>query len=181
MQNLTARTISLLNSKETQFFLTTARDFIRLIEDDGINKKEFYSQLHKKLTELYNAGLSLKPVDLVYSDENSEFEQISKEELKTKNINLIALLGKDSFYWEVFDPINEDNVEPSQGWLVDDVSDIYADLKEEINKIDRIATDESIEDGLWKLKFGFTTHWGNHCINAIRALHYLHYDGKKTV
>ena len=81
---------------------------------------------------------------------------------------------------EIFDPTDEKENEPTQGWLVDDVADIYADLKEELYKIEQIGTDEAIEDGLWQLKFGFTTHWGNHCVNAIRVLHYIYYDGKTT-
>ncbi|WP_425529083.1 DUF5063 domain-containing protein [Leptospira levettii] len=36
-----------------------------------------------------------------------------------------------------------------------------------------------VEDGLWNLKWSFIHHWGKHCIDALRYLHYLIYDGKK--
>lgn len=65
--------------------------------------------------------------------------------------------------------------EPTQGWLIEDFSDIYRDLKIELNKIDTIATNEAVEDALWQLKWSFFNHWGNHCINAIRYLHYYCY------
>ncbi|WBL23726.1 DUF5063 domain-containing protein [Zunongwangia sp. HRR-M8] len=181
MRNLTEEIQSLLESKESQDFLKIARGFIELVENKEITEQEFYPQIHKKLTELYNAGLSLKTVDLIHSSEKSKFDNVSEDELKKRNVNLISSLGKDCFYWEVFDPTYEKENEPTQGWLVDDVADIYADLKEELYKIDQIGTDEAIEDGLWQLKFGFTSHWGNHCVNAIRALHYIYYDGKKTM
>ena len=193
MQNLTKEIQSLIESKETQDFLKIARGFIELIENKEIKEKEFYSEIHKKLTELYNAGISLNSVELIHSNEKTEFETVTREKLKEQNVNLISSLGKDSFYWEIFDPTYTESdgkpgkgwditdKEPSQGWLVDDITDIYADLKEELYKIDKIGTDEAIEDGLWQLKFGFTSHWGNHCVNAIRALHYIYYDGKKTM
>ncbi|TGL21037.1 DUF5063 domain-containing protein, partial [Leptospira levettii] len=38
---------------------------------------------------------------------------------------------------------------------------------------------EIVEDGLWNLKWSFIHHWGKHCIDALRYLHYLIYDGKK--
>ena len=181
MENLSKEIKSLLNSKETQNFLKVARSFIELVENKEIKEKEFYPKIHKKLTELYNAGLSLKSVELIHSSAKSEFKTLSTEELMSHNFNLISSLEKDCFYWKIFDPTYEKENEPTQGWLVDDISDIYADLKEEIYKIDTIGTDESIEDGLWQLKFGFTTHWGNHCIDAIRALHYIYYEGKITM
>lgn len=181
MQNLTKEIKLLLETKETQDFLKVAREFIELVETKEIKEQEFYPKIHKKLTELYNVGLSLKSVELIHSSEKSKFDCVSEEELREENSNLIAHLGTECFYWKVFDSTYEKENEPIQGWLVDDVADIYADLKEEVYKIDKIGTDESIEDGLWQLKFGFTTHWGNHCVSAIRALHYTYYDGKITM
>jgi hypothetical protein len=109
---------------------------------------------------------------------------------RNQNQALISTLGKDCFYWEVFDPTytEQDNgqpgqdwkikdKEPTQGWLVDDFSDIYRDLKIEFEKI-KIGTDEAIEDAFWQMKWSFINHWGHHCINALRYLHYLWYDGK---
>ena len=83
--------------------------------------------------------------------------------------------GQPGLGWKISDK------EASQGWLVDDFFDIYRDLKIELSKIDTIATDEAIEDALWELKWGFFHHWGNHCINAMRYLHYWHFEGKKTL
>jgi len=170
-------------------FLATARQFIKLMEDDKLSQELFYKEAHKSLADLYQTALRLENVELNYSGLESEFA-IDKDELRKHNKERISNLGKDSFYWEVFDPTyTEEDGKPghgwkitdkdaSQGWLVDDFTDIYTDLKKEIFKIDEIGTDESIEDALWQLKYGFYAHWGNHCINAIRALHYLWYDGK---
>ncbi|MGB5927263.1 MAG: DUF5063 domain-containing protein [Cyclobacteriaceae bacterium] len=190
MKQLSAEITELLNKKSTIDFLSAARQFVTLLENGDLSQETFYKDSHKALSELYRTALNLETVELIHSGPDSEFDEIDKDELRKINKNLISNLGKDCFYWEVFDPTyTEENGkpgqgwkitdrEPTQGWLVDDFADIYADLKEELTKIDQIGTDESIEDALWQLKFGFNHHWGNHCINAMRAFHYLWYDGK---
>ena len=190
MKQLSKEISELLNKKTTTDFLNAARQFVTLLENGDLSQETFYKQSHKALSEVYRAALELETVDLIYSGPDSEFKEINKDKLREQNINLISNLGKDCLYWEVFDPTytEEDgkpeqgwkitDKEPTQGWLVDDFADIYADLKQELIKIDQIGTDEAIEDALWQLKFGFNHHWGNHCIDAIRALHYLWYDGK---
>ncbi|MCB0537754.1 MAG: DUF5063 domain-containing protein [Bacteroidetes bacterium] len=190
MKRLSTEINELLNKKSTTDFLNAARQFVTLLEKGDLDQEEFYKDSHKALSELYRTALELETIELIYSGPESEFKEIDQDELRKMNKNLISNLGKDCFYWEVFDPTyteedgkpglgwkNTDKV-PTQGWLVDDFADIYANLKEELTKIDQIGTDEAIEDALWQLKFGFNHHWGNHCIDAMRALHYLWYDGK---
>ncbi len=190
MKQQSTEITELLNKKSTTDFLNAARQFVTLLENGDLNQETFYKDSHKALSELYRTALELETVELIHSGPNSKFDEIDKDELRKMNKNFISNLGKDCFYWEVFDPTyTEENGkpghgweitdrEPTPGWLVDDFADIYADLKEELTKIDQIGTDESIEDALWQLKFGFNHHWGNHCIDAMRALHYLWYDGK---
>lgn len=168
----------MLNKTSTQNFLKAARQFIKLLENGKLTQELFYANAHRALAELYSSGLDLESIDLKYSDSETEFEGIDQEKLREQNKNLISKLGKECFYWDVFDPTIEKENKSTQGWLVDDFADIYADLKEELYKIEIIATDESIEDALWSVKFGFNHHWGNHCIDAMRALHYLWYNGK---
>jgi hypothetical protein len=112
--------------------------------------------------------------------------------LKTKTLDLFRHLERNVFTGRCLTrhtsnqkkKTNSDLIitdkEPTQGWLVDDFADIYRDLKIELTKIEKIGTDEAVEDALWQLKWSFTNHWGQHCINALRALHYLWYDGKQT-
>ena len=180
MKELSKDIKELMQKESTSRFLEAARQFVEILENRSLTQNEFYSKSHKALIKLYQNGLDLEQVELKYSGPESNFESVDKEELREQNQNLISKLGKECFYWEVFDPAYDKENKPTQGWLVDDFADIYADLKEELTKIDQIGTDESIEDALWQLKFGFNHHWGNHCIDAMRALHYLWYDGKNT-
>ncbi len=178
MEQLSEKIIETLNKNSTINFLNAARQLINLLEDDSIQKDVFCGESHICLAELYRTALYLEPVDLIYSKVEDEFTGISNEHLRKININLISKLGQECLYWKVFDPTLSKKNEPVQRWLVDDFADIYAELKEELIKIDRIKTNQSIEDALWQLKFGFNHHWGNRCSDGIRALHYLWYQGK---
>lgn len=179
-----------MNKKSTVDFLNAARNFVSLLEDGEIAQNDFYKNSHKALSELYWAALGLENIEIIYSGIENNLTEIERYDIIKMNKNLISNLGENVFYWQVFDPTyiegNEKSTkgwhatgkEPMQGCLVDDFADIYGDLKEELIKIDEIGTNEAIEDALWQMKFGFNHHWGNHCINAIRALHYLWHDGK---
>ena len=168
-----------LNKKATSEFLLAARRFIQLLETSGIPNDIFYKTAHLSLSQLYATGHKLEEIDLKYSSADSDFD--SDKLFDGKDLGQISDLGEDAFYSEVFDPIYDEKEEVVQGWLVDDFSDIYRDLKIELNKIDAIGTDEAVEDALWQLKWGFLNHWGQHCINAIRAFHFLVYDGKHVM
>lgn len=189
-QKLSADIIKFLEKTSTQDFLKAARQFMALLEDKDSNIRTFYSKAHTALLVLYLAGHKLDIIDLKYSSAENNFKNAAFE---NKNAGLVSGLGIEAYYWEVFDPAySESNGQPnggwtitdkeaSQGWLVDDFADIYRDIKVELSKIDLVGTDEAVEDGLWQLKWGFNHHWGKHSINALRYLHYLYYEGKRTL
>lgn len=181
-----------LEKTSTKTFLVVARQFIDLLEIEDLDTQTFLRQAHVALIDLYSGGHKLEQIDLKYSGADSDFGDKDEEFFRNKNAGLISTIGKDCFYWEVFDPTyfetkDESNTnlsttdkEPTQGWLVDDFADVYRDLKIELTKIGKIGTDEAVEDALWQLKWSFINHWGQHCINALRVFHYLSYDGKQT-
>ncbi len=169
-----------LQKDTTKNFLTTAQMFTDLLEKKGIPKDKFLKQAHTILIDLYLKGHQLEQIDLKYSNADTELEKSDDEYFKSQNQALIALLGQEAFYSEIFDPINDKEEKPVQGWLVDDFADIYRDLKIELEKM-KIGTDEAIEDAMWQMKWSFLHHWGRHCVGAIRALHFLYYDGKDVM
>lgn len=180
-----------LKRSSTETFLIAARQFVGLLETVNIDKEIFYRKAHTTLLNLYSAGYNLDQIKLRCLSKNKNFDRGAIFE--NKNIELISELGLEAFYWEIFDPTYSEiegqpssswtitDREATQGWLVDDFADIYRDLKIELTKIDKIGTEEAIEDALWKLKWGFDHHWGKHCINALRYFHYLHYNGKQIL
>ncbi|HYE22488.1 MAG TPA: DUF5063 domain-containing protein [Verrucomicrobiae bacterium] len=180
-----------LERTSTETFLFAARHFVRLLETQNISNQVFYTEVHTALLDLYAAGHKLDHIELKYSSADISFDRDAIFE--NKNVGQISELGEDAFYWEIFDPAYSEKQgqpnpgwtvtdrEATQGWLVDDFADIYHDLKIELIKIDDIGTDEAVEDALWQLKWGFSHHWGQHCINALRYFHYLRYDGKQAI
>jgi hypothetical protein len=68
-------------------------------------------------------------------------------------------------YWEVFDPYEP--AEPVAGSLDDDVLDVYHDTRRGLWLWEKNA----IADAVWEWRFSFESHWGDHAIDALRALH----------
>ncbi len=167
--------IDFLNLDTTKSFLLAAKQIVDILESKNISKNNFLKQSHLALIDLYAAGQKLTEIELVYSSADSIFDR--DKFFDNKNQNFISDLGGQAFYFESFDPTYEKEDSPSQGWLVDDFADIYRDLKIELEKL-KVGTDEATEDALWQLKFSFRNHWGGHCINALRYLHYFWYDNK---
>jgi hypothetical protein len=74
-------------------------------------------------------------------------------------------------YRECFNPF-ELEAEPVIGSLLDDLGDIYVDLRQGLDTLDR-GTPEQASDAVWNWKFSFESHWGEHATGAIRALYWL--------
>lgn len=72
--------------------------------------------------------------------------------------------GPFDVYHEVYDPYD---AEPLVcGSLTDDVLDVYADLRRGL-----IAFDAGFVGwAVWEWKFHFDSHWGDHAVDALRAL-----------
>lgn len=74
-------------------------------------------------------------------------------------------------YRECFNPFELEE-EPVVGSLSDDLGDIYTDLREGLDILER-GTPDDARDALWAWRFGFESHWGEHATGAIRALYWL--------
>ena len=68
-------------------------------------------------------------------------------------------------YWEIFDPhADKDTV---CGDLIDDLSDIAADLKAGMKEYEA----GRFGNAVFEWKFGLNNHWCQHIVDALRALH----------
>ncbi len=173
MQKLSPEIKIFLEKETTKVFLHVAKKFIELLEDINIDNNLFYAEIYKTLVNLYSSGFFLEEIPLQFSGPHTNFDE--EKFFENKNQGRIAKLGINTFYQEVFDPYayqeNGDS-DICMGSLIDDFADIYKDLKTELTKIE-IDTDEAVEDALWQLKWSFNNHWGQYCISALRALHFL--------
>lgn len=157
----------------TRNFLNAARQFVELLEIEIIDRENFFKRAHSALINLYASGHKFEEINLEI--EKKELDSNKSISFENKNLNQISTLGYDTKYLKVFNPINKNVHELIQGDIALDFEDIYCDLKNELEKM-KIGTNEAVEDALWQMKFSFTMHWGNHCIDALRALHYLSQD-----
>jgi len=72
---------------------------------------------------------------------------------------------KDDFYYEVFDPYVEGEL--VVGSLADDFGDIARDLEAGMAYWDS----GDLKNAIWEWSFNFDAHWGDHAVDALRALH----------
>ncbi len=167
-----------LEHPSIQNFINAAKEYISLIEEEEsiISNDNFCMRVQELLIELYKYGWQLPTIELDESKDSPDTDT----EIRDLSKSIGDRLGIGSYYWVQFDPTwTADPELPTLGCLIDDLSDIYKDIKSAYVLITHKPTKSSIESGLWDLHFSFHHHWGDHCINALRALHYLDYPGKK--
>lgn len=68
-------------------------------------------------------------------------------------------------YWEIFDP--HADKDPVCGDLIDDLSDVAAALKAGMKEYEA----GRFGNAVFEWKFGLNNHWGQHIVDALRALH----------
>lgn len=110
-----------------------------------------------RLLALYSAALSLPSVEPDDADASSSPDPPEGW----------PAFGEKDIYWEVFDPYDHENTEPVAGSLADDVLDVYRDIRRGLAMWD----DSQKQDAIWEWRFHFDVHWGDHAIDALRALH----------
>ena len=70
-----------------------------------------------------------------------------------------------AFYWEVFDPFVQEDAVCAD--LAEDLAQIAADLQNGMREFEAGRTGNAV----FEWTFGLNCHWGNHAIDALRALH----------
>ena len=79
---------------------------------------------------------------------------------------LANLLGLRRFYREVFDPYAEPTDGEVTGDIIDDLNDIYRDLRRGL----AYWRDGQTGNALREWRFDFQIHWGKHATSALRAV-----------
>ncbi len=160
----------IIKTEEFNNFYKTVIEFCDFIENySAADKMEFLEIAKDYLLRLYSNASKLQWVDL---QSNSEYAENIDDKIYNKALLFIADRLRDSrYYWHVFDPTNSEEKEPVCGDLVDDLGDIYKDLKYSI-MIFNLNKQDCKENALWQFKFDFDKHWDNHCINALSAIHF---------
>jgi hypothetical protein len=88
--------------------------------------------------------------------------------------------GKYDRYKEVFDPYDKREKLPTYGSISDDISDLYQDLKDGLQRWE-MASLKTKRRILSNWRFQFEIHWGEHATSALRAIYFVLFrnvDGK---
>lgn len=142
-----------------QKYYNLATDFCNFIQSKTICD-ETLDELMTLLMRLYIDGLRLPLVEPdTVKDDLSKINKIPD----VYHINI----KYPSFYWQIFNPYEHE--EAVGGDLQDDLSDIAKDLYDGILEYDAGYVNNAVFGWIW----GLNHHWGNHVVNALRALHAL--------
>lgn len=145
-------------TRETAAFADQAHQFCDFIErGSALPLAERLTAARLRLLELYKAGSELPRV------EPPEGFDAGPNSTRPDGW---ADFDKFEVYWEVFDPYLDEA--PVAGSLSDDLLDVYFDVRRGLDlwksKAPRAAA-------IWEWRFHFDSHWGNHAVDALRALH----------
>jgi hypothetical protein len=153
------------SSLELHRFRVAAANFIQAVDaSPDVQCEEFLSRMSHCLAELYSSALCLPAgePDTTGTDETP----FAKEESAALFHALREKIGSVDAYWVVFD--STEKASPVQGSLAGDISEIYSDLKQDLQREEKRI---SQADFLWELRFSFRSHWGKHLLGALRAIH----------
>lgn len=156
-------------SEFTEYYEAAGHFCLFLEESKGLSASGFLNKIRLHLLRLYAAALAMPAVEL---QSNKEYEdKLSADAFQAVLSRTAEQLGSARYYWHVFDPINDLDINPVCGDLLDDLGDIYKDLKYSL-MIFNLGKEDCEEIALWDLKYDFDAHWSQHCINALSAIHF---------
>jgi hypothetical protein len=140
---------------DVESFVEAARGFLTFVH--AANELELEARLHQgrsHLLALYTAATNLPDV----------FEDVERADTAAPPLVLVRF-EKHDLYHEVYDPYEEGNL--VCGALSDDFGDIARDL----DKGMRFWDSGHPKRAVWEWRFHFESHWGDHAVDALRALH----------
>lgn len=163
--------------EEFQIFVDASKDFCSFIEKGSANtESDFLLSTQNHLLTLYNLGRNLPRVKL---ETDTNFETGSDDAEIKAILKFISERVPFSYYWAVLNPVDETGLpETGTGDLIDDLGDIYSDLKEALMLYEKDNVGAK-ENAIFQFKFGYDNHWGEHCIEALYAIHHFLQTSRK--
>ncbi|HKF48852.1 MAG TPA: DUF5063 domain-containing protein [Terracidiphilus sp.] len=165
-------------SETVEQFALVAAQFCGVVDAVlSLDRSEFCTQIYRLLPKLIDQAISLPDVapsnaeggqdeEGIKAPPTSESLSVEQSHAKWKlRYSLLTEKLEDwDLYREVFNPVSD--AEVVYGSLADDLADIYRDLSEPLNE-----TSTPPEDRIWAWRFSFRSHWGQHAVDALRAIH----------
>jgi hypothetical protein len=150
-----------------QEFAEIARNYCDFIEHDSDSDPKAFIRKALDLVLLLMLH-ALKLPDL----EGASFQktEIDIDACDAIRNRIRARVPQDEYYWEVFDPLQNEKPDPLKGGLVDDLADIWLEVKAGLLILESKSR-KRLPNAVYKWRFGFDVHWGvHHAVTAIRVL-----------
>lgn len=154
-------------------FVTVANQYCSFVEQaDETDLKDFIDKIHKLLPLLYLKATLLPVLDSSYDEFNEKY--VNESDYNILHNRLIRKFDKYNYYQEVFDPLRQENDEPAESSIAENLADIYQDIKDFV-LLYQIGTNEVMHNAIWECRQNFEQYWGQKVVNVLRALHHLYY------
>ncbi len=149
-----------------------AQRYCTLIENRAsLGKREFVRQCAELLPEIQMHLMHLQRIKIGRVPLDRD-KRISHKEWQKLYRSLARKLTKDDLYYMVFNPCRCRTKDPITHTLADDLSDIYADLKQGLDFYD-LGDPPSIRHAAYQWQRMFLIHTGHHIVAAMRPLQVL--------
>jgi hypothetical protein len=156
----------------TEFAAVAAAFCEAVVNVDHRTPEAQLDRIHRLVPQVYAAALQLPDPSVPFDDTDNS--GVQREPDATPSViaplpgltRLSELLGARRFYREVFDPYADHSETEVTGDIIDDLSDIHADLQRGLGHWRSGAPG----DALWEWRFNFQIHWAEHVTSALRAL-----------
>ncbi len=159
--------LSNLDTKtKIQKFADTVRKYCDWAEASSSDPEQEMVTARKLLAELHLGIIDLLEIDLSEINCGKKVDDIRSSYKLSSVYKRFQILPIDN-YWDVFEPLNIEDNQPVTNSLIDDLNDIYQDLKRGL-----ILYEHSyLMEAVWEWRFHFEIHWGAHLVGSQRAIH----------
>ncbi|UCG26725.1 MAG: DUF5063 domain-containing protein [Bacteroidales bacterium] len=162
-------------SKNVIEFVTVAKEYCTFLDNiDRIKRTAFIDKSRKILSLLYLKAALLPANNPVLDEGNEKF--VTEAEWDLVHTKVLRKLGQYDQYTEVFDPRMQEDGEPFQASLSENLADIYQNLMDFL-LLYRIGNTDIMNDALWECRLNFEQYWGQGLVNALGALNRVLYGG----
>lgn len=129
--------------------------------------------IQSELITLYQASLNMP--EILGDTVRDVPERISLDDYRRVKERIGAITQSD-YFWICWKPFQSPPEKPICASLSDGLADIWRDLKPGLLALEE-DEDKWSAAVFWDWKFSFDTHWGDHAVDSIWAIHKLLRDG----
>lgn len=158
----------------SETFYDLARRYCELLEQHtGEAPEALVRELLVLLPRLYASAWELPQFEPTSEVALEPSDELAGEERHIAG-KLQTLFGDRDLYSLFYDP-HEHGEAPVMSTIGGDLAEIYTDLRQVIRLYEQGHPDAQ-NGAVWEARFGLTTHWGRHVIEALKALHWIATD-----